>query len=640
MDSRRIVYLRNISLEEASGKWLVALRERGLLEPLGGKSIRADACLGRVTAAPVFAQKSSPLFHAAAMDGYAVRFTDTVGASEAAPKRLSVGKEALLIDTGDPVPEGFNAVVMIEDVDQVSSSQIEITAPATPWQHVRTMGEDLVATELVVPENQRLRPVDTAAVIASGVLEVPVRRPPMVTIIPTGNELVEPGGQIAHGNIIEYNSRLLAGMAAEWGAIPVRHAIVPDSLQEIAAAVTEAVSVSDVVIVNAGSSAGSHDFTVHVIDKLGEVLAHGVRIKPGKPVVLGIVKETPVLGIPGYPVSAALDMELFAQPVICALQGQVAASRPRVRVKISRKIPSSLGSEEFVRVKIGRIGGRLVAAPIQRGAGALMSLARADGMLRIAAASEGVREEEEVDIELLKDLEDVENTIIVVGSHDICLDILGSELRRRFPGLSLSSAHVGSMGGLMALKRGEAHLAGIHLLDEETGEYNSSYLKRYLPGRNIALVNMSFREQGLMVAAGNPKKIRGVGDLCRDDIIFVNRQRGAGTRILLDYQLKQAGIEPALIAGYEREEFTHMAVAADVLDGVADAGMGILAAARALGLGFIPVTTERYDLAIPEAYMDLPRIKALLLVLRSGSFKDKVHSLGGYDTSHTGEILV
>lgn len=635
----RIIYLSNLSLTDAGERWFAALSERGLNNPLEGTPVPVDESLGRTTAAPVFAGKSSPYNHCSAMDGFAVRSQDTFNASEAEPLRLKPGEQARPLDTGDPLPEGFDAVIMIEDVDQLPDGDIEITSAATPWQHVRTVGEDIVATELILPENHRIRPVDLAAMLAGGLTEVMVRQRPRVGIIPTGSELVQPGEPLLRGNIIESNSRLLAGMINEWGADATRYGITADDLGEIKQALAGAADENHVVIVNAGSSAGSQDYTVHAIRELGRVLVHGVRVKPGKPVVLGIIGETPVLGIPGYPVSAALDMEFFVMPLIHMLQGRQPPARRKARVHSSRKIASGLGSEEFIRVKLGRVDGKLVAAPIGRGAGALMSLVQADGILRIPEESEGVRAGEQVDIELLKDLRDVENTIVALGSHDICLDILASELRHRYPGLTLSSARIGSLGGLMALKRGEAHMAGTHLFDEETGEYNVSYVQRYLPDADIRLINLSFREQGLMTAAGNPVNISGIEDLARPQVSFINRQKGAGTRVLLDFELKRKGIDAAAIKGYEREEYSHMSVAAAVLEGAADTGLGIMAAARALGLDFIPVTTERFDLAIPERFLATKNIMSLLEVIRSQDFKDRVLRLGGYDTSMTGKFV-
>ncbi|RJQ42859.1 MAG: molybdopterin biosynthesis protein [Gaiellales bacterium] len=639
MKARRNVYLKNISLREAGGRLFDALNEKGLLKPLEGDAMAVEDSLGRVTSAAVFASSSSPHYHCAAMDGYSLHFSSSVGASDKEPVRLTLGEDTEMVNTGDAMPDGHNAVIMVEDVDQVSAGMIEITAAVTPWQHVRTVGEDIVATELILPENQRIRPVDIAAMLASGLTSVPVRRQPHIAIIPTGSELVQPGNVAGRGQIIEFNSRLLSSMASGWGAIAKRHEVVPDDFGAVVAALSSAAVESDIVVINAGSSAGSEDYTVHAIAEIGEVLVHGVRIKPGKPVVLGIIDDTPVLGIPGYPVSAALTMDLFAKPLIYSLQGLPTPTRHRSRVHISRKITSSIGSEEFIRVKAGRVGEKLIAAPVGRGAGALMSLVRADGLLRIPEDSEGVRDGSEVEIELLKDLADVENTIVAIGSHDIALDLLASDLRRQHPELMLSSTHVGSLGGLMALKRGEAHLAGTHLMDEETGEYNLSFINRYLPDAKIRLINLAYREQGIMVRSGNPLGINSIEDIIARDAVFINRQKGSGTRILLDFKLKQKHIEPATMQGYEREEYSHMAVAAAVLDGAADAGLGILAAARALGLEFIPVATERYDLAIPGEFYRMPQIQALLEVMSGEGFREKLLSLGGYDTSRTGTLM-
>ncbi|MHB1380745.1 MAG: molybdopterin biosynthesis protein, partial [Thermoleophilia bacterium] len=606
---------------------------------LAGEMIQVEDSLGRVTADAVFAVKSSPHYHCAAMDGYSLDFAASIGASDKDPLRLVLGRDAEPINTGDAVPEGHNAVIMVEEVEQVAANEIETTGAATPWQHVRTVGEDIVATELILPENQQIRAVDVAAILAGGLTGILVRRAPRVAVIPTGSELVQPGEKAERGQIIEFNSRLLANLARGWGADADSRPIVPDEYDKIVAALAVAAGENDIVIVNAGSSAGSEDYTVHAVAELGEVLVHGVRIRPGKPVVLGIINDTPVLGIPGYPVSAALTMELFARPLVYAFQGLSAPERPRIKVRIARKISSSIGAEEFIRVKVGRVGEQLIASPIERGAGALMSLVRADGLLRVPEDSEGVREESDVEIELFKSLADVENTIVAIGSHDIALDLLASELKQDFPALTLSSAHVGSLGGLMALKRGEAHLAGTHLLDEATGEYNISFIRKHLPEKKIKLVNLAFREQGIMVQPGNPLGINSIDDIINSGAVFINRQKGSGTRILLDYKLRQKGIDPTAVKGYEREEFSHMAVAAAILDGAADAGMGILAAARALGLEFIPIVTERFDLAIPDEHFQTAQIKALLGVIGGDRFKSRLLSLGGYDSSQSGTVI-
>jgi len=651
----RNFYLESVPLHEALTKWTERLNAEGALSPLSGEKIKVIESLGRITSEAVSAYISSPFYHASAMDGYAVRFTDTFGSSERTPKMLRIGEQALSVDTGDPIPEGFNAVVMIEDVNIVSSKTnppftkvgrggineyIEITAPVTPWQNVRVIGDDIVATELILPENHRIRPVDVGAMLASGHVDVMVRRRPRVVIIPTGTEIVEPGTVLHRGDIIEYNSRILGGLVTEWGGMPVRYHIVPDNIEVLKQAILDSLSMGDLLIINAGASAGSEDFTVQAIRDLGDVILHGVNIKPGKPVMLGWIKGRPVLGIPGYPVSAYLTFCLFARPLIYQWQGIDIAPPEIIRAKISRQIASAPGHEEFVRIKVGKVGDQFIATPVSRGAGVLMSLVRADGFVRIPAMSEGIGAGTEIDVELMRSAGDIENTIVCIGSHDNTLDLLANVLKKRYPRFSLSSAHVGSMGGLMALKKGEAHISGTHLLDEETGEYNIPFVKRLLADKEIVLVNLVYREQGLLVHKNNPKGIRGFEDLTRPDIIFVNRQSGSGTRLLTDKCLKEYNISPEDIRGYEREEYTHMGVASAVLTGIADTGLAILASAKALDLDFIPVAKERYDLAIPRSFIETEMLRHLLAIIREDTeFRDMVTNLGGYDVSDMGKVM-
>ncbi len=633
-------YLNNESLADAIRKYNDALKAAAIGGPLAGERIPVGDALGRVTSEAVIARISSPFYHSAAMDGYAVRFIDTFGASETRPKRLMVPGLAVAIDTGDPMPDGYDAVIMIEDVEKTAESEIEILKPATPWQHVRLVGEDIVATELIISENHLIRPVDMAAMIASGHATVMVRRRPVVAIIPTGTELVDPGSELKKGDIIDFNSTMLSAMAAEYGAQAMRKKIVKDSADLLKKTILDALTESDLVVINAGSSAGREDFTSDVIAELGEVFVHGVSIKPGKPVILGIVKGKPVIGIPGYPVSAALTFTLFVKPLIYAMLGLSSPGPETIKAKLSRQVASTLGQEEFIRVKLGSVSGNLIAMPVTRGAGALMSLVRADGIIRVPARSEGIAAGHEVIVELLRSARDIENTIVCIGSHDNALDVLANYLKKKHPELSLSSAHVGSMGGLLALKRGEAHLAGTHLLDEVTGEYNVSYIKKHLPDKKVVLVNLVYRTQGLIVSRGNPKGIKGFEDLGRGDVVFVNRQAGAGTRLLTDLYLKKLKIDPENVKGYHHEEFTHMAVAAAVLSGAADTGLAVLSAAQALGLDFIPVAQERYDLAVLEEYYGTPMLQALLGIVREDKeFRDQITSMGGYDVSEMGREM-
>ena len=642
------VYLESTPLEDALKRWFEGLRRAGLLRPFPGEVVPVISSLGRVSAAPVSARISSPSYHAAAMDGYAVRFAETFGASEGNPLRLQCGTRAVAVNTGDPIPDGFNAVIMIEEVSLVAGGGtagrgeegIEIREPATPWQHIRTIGEDIVATELIIAENHRIRPVDIGALLAGGHTEVTVRRRPKVAILPTGDEIVEPGASLKEGSIIEYNSRVLGGLVEEWGGEPVRLAIVPDDVEELKKAIAEACCLADMVVVNAGSSAGSEDFSFQAVSEQGEVFIHGVGIKPGRPLILGLVGGKPVLGIPGYPVSAFLTFSLFARPVLDLWQGRETVQPETIRAQFSRQVASPLGHEEFVRVKVGLVGDRTIATPLTRGAGVIMSLVRADGIVRIPSASEGIGAGAEVEVELLRRRDEIRDTIVCIGSHDNTLDVLANILRKRHPRLSLSSAHVGSMGGLIALKRGEAHMAGTHLLDEESGAYNVPFIEKLLQGKKIVLINLVYREQGLVVKKGNPKGVRGFEDLLREDVVFINRQGGSGTRLLTDKHLREMGAEISLIRGYGREEYTHMGVASAVLSGVADVGVAILAAARALDLEFIAVARERYDIAIPGEFIGLEMIAALLSIIKEDEeFRRQVLSLGGYDISDMGKVM-
>jgi putative molybdopterin biosynthesis protein len=633
-------YLDNQPLADAIRKYHDALVAAGIGTPLDGERVPIGNALDRVTSEAVIAKISSPFYHSAAMDGYAVRFLETFGAAETRPKQLTVPSRAVAVDTGDPMPDGFDAVIMIEDVEKISEAEIEILKPATPWQHVRLVGEDIVATELIIPENYMVRPVDMAAMIASGHTSVMVRRKPVIAVIPTGTELVDAGSDLQKGDIIEFNSTMLAAMATGCGAHAVRKAIVKDDAALLKRTILEAHDGSDIVIINAGSSAGREDFTADVIAELGDVIVHGVNIKPGKPVILGIIKGKPIIGIPGYPVSAALTFNLFVKPLLYSLLGTAVPDMGTVTAKLSRQVASSLGQEEFIRVKLGRVDDNLIVTPVTRGAGALMSLVRADGVIRVPAANEGVAAGHDVVVELLRPEQDIENTIVCIGSHDNALDVLGNYLKKKHPEFTLSSAHVGSMGGLLALKRGEAHIAGTHLLDEETGEYNVSYIKKILPDTKTVLINLVYRTQGFLVPRGNPKGIKGFEDLARPDVVFVNRQAGAGTRLLTDLYLKRLGVDPAKVKGYDHEEFTHMAVAAAVLSNAADTGLAVLSAAQALGLDFIPVAQERYDLAVPQKFINTPMLKTLLAIIRDDrEFREQITGMGGYDVSDMGTVM-
>lgn len=674
------VYLHDIPLPEAQARFKQALEDVGLWRVLAVETISLDEhALGRVLAEPIWAKVSSPHYHASAMDGFAIRAEETEGAGPTSPVTLvsrHSPPQAEYVDTGDPLPNWANAVIPIENTealdenDAITSdlrhpSSVRIRAAVTPWSHVRPLGEDIVATQFLLPAGHTLRPVDLGAVAASGHTDLRVARPPRVAILPTGTELVPIGAELKRGDILEYNSLVLAAQVKAMGGQATRFPITRDDFDSICARVEEASRDHDLILLNAGSSAGAEDFSSKVVEKLGTLLVHGVAVRPGHPVILGIVNrksgigeavsnfqlptlnsQLPIIGVPGYPVSAALTIDIFVEPLIARWLGRRPLELPKVTATLTRKIVSPPGDDDYVRVVVGRVGERLLAAPLARGAGVITSLVRADGLLILPRGEQGAEAGGQVRVRLLRSTADLERTIFCIGSHDVILDLLAqflSEHDRRFV-----SANVGSQGGLVALKRGEAHLAGSHLLDPETGDYNLAAIRQYLSGVPVRLIAFVEREQGLMVRRGNPKGIKNLKGLTSPGaspersrrITFVNRQRGAGTRVLLDYHLNLMGIAAPDIRGYNQEEYTHLGVAAAVASGRADCGLGIPAAAQALNLDFVPLFHERYDLVIPRSFAESDLFAPLFDVIRGAPFRNAVSALPGYDVRRMGEMIL
>lgn len=631
--------MTDVPLTQAKTEFFNRLQLSNIFTSKSSETIPLRTARDRITAGPVWAKISSPHYDSSAMDGAAVRSADTIGATETNPVQLTMGEKAIWRNTGDPLPVGYDAVVMIENIHEIDESTIEIRSPVAPYQHVRTLGEDIAATQLLLLENHRLGPVDLGACAASGIEHIQVRPRPTVAIIPTGNELVPIGQQPEPGKIIEFNSLILEGLIEEWGGCPTTLDQVGDDPALLSNILSDAIDQYDIVAVNAGSSAGSKDYTAKVIEELGDLLVHGVAIRPGHPIALGIIRGKPVFGIPGYPVSAVLAAEQFLKPTLEQILGITNPERPRVDATITRKVMSPTGEDEFLRVGLGKVGDRLIATPMHRGAGIITSLVRADGIVVIPRFTEGLDAGQQVSVELLNPISKVENSIVAIGSHDVSLDLLASHLNKNDTTRSLSSSNVGSLGGLLALGRGEAHIAGCHLLDEDTGEYNVSFVKRYLKEHSIVLVNLAHRQQGLIVPPGNPKAITTLLDLCKNDITFINRQRGSGTRVLLDFKLRQLEVDSEDITGYVREEYTHLAVAAAVAGGSADTGLGVLAAAQALGMDFVPLFSEQFDLVIPADFYAGDLLRPLLELIDTSQFKTEMVNLGGYDVSQTGQII-
>jgi len=635
-------YLKKTALTEARALFLSAVDP----SRLAAEEIPIDDALDRITAQPIFAKLSSPHYHAAAMDGVCVRAEDTFGATDFAGKKLSMtdsdspgGSQFKYVDTGNALPAWANAVIMIEKVHQVDSETIEIFESVAPWNHVRLVGEDVVATELLLPRSHRLRPYDLGALLAAGHTTVCVKARPKIGIIPTGDELIQPGEPATPGAVIDFNSTVLAAFVREWGGTPVRYPRAKDDSILLKAALLRAAEECDLVTIIAGSSAGEHDLTADVVADAGELLAHGIDVMPGKPAVLGCAAGKPVLGVPGYPVSAIVVAREILRPALEKFLSIAAPTHPTIRATVPKKIASHLGLEEFVRVTLGRVGEKLVAVPLARGAGVITTMVHADGLMRIPSLVEGLNAGEEAEIELLRPIADIENTILCTGSHDLAIGVLEDQLKLSHPELKIAATNVGSVGGLLAMQRGETHIAGTHLLDPATGVYNIPDIQRTIPKVPLVLVHLARRQQGILVERGNPKKMATLKDLARKGIRFVNRQPGSGTRVLLDYELKKIAIDAIAIAGYEREEFTHMAVGVAVASGLADAGLAVRAVAHALGLDFIPVADEQYDLLMHRSFFDSARGSLLQQVIVSAQFKHAVGALGGYDTSQAGMVL-
>ena len=629
-------YLTNLPLEQARHDYIELLIENGMGP--AAETIPAAEGAGRMTAEAVYANISAPHYAASAMDGIAILAKDSFGATESTPITLSADKYTV-VDTGDPIPDGYDAVIMVEDIVENTDGSVTIHAAAAPWQHIRQIGEDICAGEMIIGSFTELTPAAIGAMIAGGVGEIKVIKRPVVGIIPTGDEIIPPCPNPEPGQILEFNSAIFSSMLKAWGAEAVTYPIVPDKYDMILGALNKALEECDVVLLNAGSSAGRDDYSAKAIAQAGQVLYHGIAMKPGKPAILGCKGNKPILGVPGYPVSGIIVIEELLRPIIDICMGRGKAVCQTAEAVLTRPVVSGLKYQEFVRVRLGRVGDKLTASPLNRGSGVVSSFMKADGILEVPQGREGYEAGEKVNIRLLTDKDRLDNTLVVIGSHDPLLDELGDMMHRQDRSVYMSSSHVGSMGGIMAIKRGEAHAAGCHLLDSETGEYNISFIKKYFPNGGVKLIRCVGRQQGLMVQKGNPLGLRGFEDVAKEGVRYVNRQKGSGTRILADYLCIKENLDKSAIYGYDREELTHTSVAIQIASGSADAGMGIYSAAKLYDLDFLPVCIEEYDLLIPDFAYDTPMVRQMLDTMKSDEFKARLDALGGYTLEGIGEEI-
>lgn len=626
------LYLKSISLDEA----IDISKEVCSKIELEKEIINTVDSINRVTYKAHYANVSSPHFTASAMDGIATCFNYTLEADVNNPVTLETGMFEV-VDTGDPINPPFDCVIMIEDVVECESGYI-IRKSAVPYQHVRPIGEDIQFGEMIVPRKRLITPIEMSSLLAANITKLEVYKTLTVGIIPTGDEIVELSEDSIpkRGELLDFNSWTFKAMVESYGALGVRYDIVKDSKEDLKKAVLKASEECDIVILNAGSSKGRGDFAGDIVGELGQLFFHGLSIKPGKPTSLGIVNGTPIFGVPGYPVSAFFVIESLLKPGIETVLSKIKKvdfERKTVEATLSRKVVSSLKNDEYVRVKLGRVGDKIIANPMGKGGASTMALTNSDGYFIVPKNLEGLEASSKVTINILKKDFSVDDTLISVGSHDMSMDIISDYFKKY--GLNFSSTHVGSLGGLMSLKRGETHIAPSHLLGYD-GIYNVDYCKKYLG--DCVIIKFLKRKQGFIVEKGNPLNIRDFNDL--KNIIYVNRQKGSGTRVLLDHYLDKYSINKSDIKGYDREEITHLTVAAQVKGKSADCGLGVLTAAKIMDLDFVPVCSEDYDIILKKDMLEDHKVKTFLDIINSNEFKEKLNSLGGYDLSNLGEVVV
>ena len=619
-------YLNNTPLNEAREKYLSHLAETGFNYKT--ETVASTYSCGRVLSKAVYAKICSPHYNASAMDGIAVKASDTYGANESNPIVLSTDMYTV-VDTGDPIPDSADAVIMVEDVTEIGDGKVSIISAVHPWQNVRQVGEDICMGDMIAPSFTKVSPSLCGAFLAGGVLETECIKKPVFGIIPTGDEIVSPKENPEKGEIIEFNSSIFSAMLNEWNAESKIYPIIKDKKDLLKEAISKASEECDALLVLAGSSAGRDDYTSTIIEELGEVVFHGLAIKPGKPAVLGNIGNVPVVGLPGYPVSAIVVMEEIVKSVVEQYYKKEQTAEQYIKATLGKRVVSSLKYQEFVRVTLGKSGDTLTAVPLNRGAGVITSFTKADGILTVPQNCEGFEAGEEVEIRLLKDLSQIENSLIITGSHDPLIDELSDMIKKNNPTFNLTSSHVGSMGAITALKSNQAHIGFIHLLDTETGGYNSSYVEKYFPDGGVKLIKDIGRIQGLMVKKGNPLDIKSFADITKGR--YVNRQLGSGTRILCDYLLKENGMDKKDVDGYRNEEFTHTAVAALIASGNADCGLGIYSAAKMYDLDFIEICTEEYDILISENAYECQQVQTFLDTIKSDNFKERLKEMGGYE---------
>jgi len=627
-------FLEVIDRDEAERRFRAALR----LDPLGAETVPLGRALDRVLAEDVISAVDVPSFDRSNYDGYAVRAADTFGAREEQPRRLRLLDEviatgrvpqgevtpgaAMTIATGGMLPRGADAVVMVEYTD-CQDDQLVVTRAVTPGFGVSFAGTDIAAGETVLRAGEVLTSRETGVLAAIGKSEVSVRRRPVVAVISTGDELLAPEKPMRPGFVYDSNARILADAVRELGGEPLELGTVADELDALRARLHEAIDRADVVLLSGGTSKGAGDLSYRVVSELEApgIVAHGVALKPGKPICLAATQGKPVVILPGFPTSAIFTFHEFVAPVIRALAGRPSEPRAVRPARMAVRVNSEIGRTEYLLVGLVEGDEGLAAWPMGKGSGSVTTFSRADGFVTIGRHTEIVEADATVNVQLLGPKVRPPE-LVVIGSHCVGLDYLLSRLQQR--GLRSRFLAVGSTAGLEAAKRNECDLSGIHLMDPASGQYNRPFLTP-----ELELIEGYGRLQGVVYRPGDQRfeglepgeAISRVKDL--PDCLMVNRNRGSGTRVLIDRLL--AGAQPP---GYAVQARSHHAVAAAVAQQRADWGVAIEWVAMHAGLGFLPLAEERYDFVVPKSRAQRPAVAAFRALLAEPSVRGRLRELG------------
>jgi putative molybdopterin biosynthesis protein len=634
-DPRQTQFLTVITRDEAATRFQQHLR----LAPLGREIVPLTAALHRILAEDVRASVDVPAFDRSNVDGFAVTAADTFGAMEEAPRRVKLNDEVLspgiaareavvpgrasMISTGGMVPRGADAVVMVEhtDVDR-ASGELDVTRAVAPGENISYAGTDIAKGETALRAGQVLTSREIGVLAAIGIAQVPVFRRPQVAILSTGDEIVAPGEPLRAGAVYDSNAAIIGAAVEELGGSAVHLGIVRDNDEALAAALENALRY-DAVVLSGGTSKGAGDLSYRVVSRLNDpgIVAHGVALKPGKPICLAVTAGKPVVILPGFPTSAVFTFHEFVAPVLRAYAGLPEARRQSVTATLPMRVNSEKGRTEYLLVGLVHRADGFAAYPMGKGSGSVTAFSTADGFITIDQHTEIVDAGTQVSVQLLGSrLEPAD--LVIIGSHCVGLDLLVTHLVRS--GVTAKTLFVGSMGGISAAKRGECDIAGIHLMDPRTGDYN-----RHLLTEGLALVPGYGRMQGIVYRRGDARfDGKSVSDALASALgdpacVMVNRNTGSGTRIIIDKLLGER--RPA---GYGVQTKSHNAVAAAVQQGRADWGVAIDTIARQYGLGFIALQPERYDFVIPEARLNRPAVRTFCALLADPSVRRELREIG------------